>query len=150
MAFVTTQDKTEPLVIRSAAILTNAYVAGNTIGPTASMVTSGGVSPTITNFKPSDYRSLTLLVDFTIGSLTDAQIKVECQNSPDTAFYQLTSEAVAAGVSTVSPKVFKLAATGKYYITIDPIKADTIKISAIGTGTVTDSSLAINAIMSNI
>jgi hypothetical protein len=116
--------------VRAAAILTNAYVAGTVITDAQS------------------YNQLIVECDFTIGSLTDTQIKVEF-SWDSTNYFQETFSAVTAGVSTESLGVHKLAATGKYTIAV-PIVARNIKISAIGTGTVTSSSLAITAVLAKV
>jgi hypothetical protein len=116
--------------VRAAAILTNAYVAGTVITDAQS------------------YNQLIVQCDFTIGSLTDAQIKVEF-SWDGTNYFQETFKFVSAGVSTDTLGVHLFAATGEYSIAI-PIVARYIKISAIGTGTVTSSSLAINAILAKV
>lgn len=127
-------------IIRAAAVLTNGYVAGNILS------SRGDTGYLMAN--PSKYNQLVLYVDFTIGSLTDAQIKVEYSND-NSDYYQETFSAVSGGTSTESAGVHKLTATGKYTIAI-PISAQNIKISSIGTGTVTDSSLKINAVLARV
>lgn len=113
--------------VRSAAILTTSYVAGTVLDST------------------HEYNQLILLVDFTIGSLTSLEVKVEF--SPDgTAYYQETFQAVSAGTATESLGAHTMTATGKYRITI-PIMDKYIKISAKGTGTVTSSSATIDALL---
>jgi len=120
--------------VRTAAILTGSYVAGTVIGLDGALI--------------SNQNQLIVYADFTIGSLTDCQIKVEF--SPDNStYYQETFSAISGGTSTESLGVHKLAATGKYRIAI-PIKDKFVKISAIGTGTVTSSSLAINAVVGEV
>jgi len=111
--------------VRTAAILTNGYVAGTVISDV------------------QDANQLIINADFTIGSLTDLQIKVEFSED-GVNYYQESFSAIAAGVSTETLGVHKIAATGKHRIAI-PIQCDKIKISAIGTGTVDSSSLAITA-----
>jgi hypothetical protein len=118
--------------VRTAAILTNGYVAGTVIGT---------VDPKTLH----NYNQLLLYVDFTIGSLTDCQIKIEFSKD-NSDFYQETMSSQSAGVSTDTMMVHKIAATGKYRIAI-PIKDRYIKVSAIGTGTVTTSSLQIKAVI---
>lgn len=117
--------------IRAAAILTGAYVAGTVLS--------------YANANPALRNQLNILAAFTIGSLTDAQIKVEYSHD-GTTYYQETFEAVSATTSTLSLGVYKLSATGNYVISI-PIKASYIKISAIGTGVVTGSSLKLDAVI---
>jgi hypothetical protein len=113
--------------VRAAAILTDAFVAGTTLE-----ITEG-------------YDQLVMLIDFTKGSLTSVEVKVEF--SPDnTNFYQETFQAISSGTATESLGVHTFTATGKYRVMI-PILDRYIKISADGTGTLTDSSLAIDAIL---
>lgn len=116
--------------IRPAAILTTSYVAGTIID------------------NAFNYNSLQLFISFTIGSLTDAQIKVEF-SLDGTTYFQHSYDSVAAGVNTITPGVIKLAATGKPIYTL-PINTKYVKVSSIGTGTVTGSSLAITAVMGRI
>jgi len=56
---------------------------------------------------------------------------------------------VATGIVTERPKSHLLTATGKVRLNPIVIKDSYIRISAKGTGTVTSSSLAINAIIGN-
>jgi hypothetical protein len=113
--------------VRAAAILTNSYVAGTVID------------------SAHEYNQLIVLVDFTKGSLTSGEIKVEF--SPDgTTYYQETFQAVSTGTATETLGVHTIAADGKYRISI-PIMDRYIKISANGTGTVTSSSMAITALL---
>lgn len=122
--------------VRAAAILTNGYVAGTKIG----------IGET-TDLNIEGMNQLVLLCDFTIGSLTDAQIKVEFSHD-GTTYYQETFQSVSAGVATETIGVHKLAATGLYRIPIT-IMDRHIRISSIGTGTVTSSSLAIDVLLGN-
>lgn len=115
--------------VRAAAALTNAYVEGTVLSPF--------------NGSPARRSQLVILADFTIGSLTDCQIKVEFSSDGST-YYQETFSSISGGTDTLSAGVRKLTASGKYRIAI-PIKDSYIKISAIGTGTVGGSSLAIKA-----
>lgn len=121
--------RSEPIPLRRSLILTNSYVAATTILNTEGM------------------NQLILLIDFTIGSLTTAEVKVEF--SPDnTTFYQETFSSVSAGTSTESLGEHTFSGTGKYRLAI-PIKDKYIKVSAKGTGTVTSSLMAIEAITGN-
>ena len=104
--------------VRSAAILTGTYVAGTTLEGT------------------HEYNQCTLLVDFTKGSLTSLEVKVEF-SPDDSAYYQETAQAVMEHTFT---------ATGKYRIPIQ-VNDRYIKISAKGTGTVTSSSATIDVIL---
>lgn len=125
--------------VRSAAILTNAYVAGTVIG---------GTTESSNLFYNNQ---LIILADFTLGSLTNVILKVEF-SADNTNWYQETYEDVAAatGVATVRPKYHLVAATGKYQFQPITICDAYIRISASGTGTVTSSSLAIQAIVGKI
>ena len=115
--------------VRSAAILTNSYVAGTVLEET--------------HF----YNQLVVLVDFTIGSLTTAELKVEFSTDNST-FYQQVGTAYSTGTTTVAVNEYSLGATGKFEIPM-PIKARYIKISVIGTGTVTNSTVTVDAILGN-
>lgn len=113
--------------VRSSAILTGSYVAGTVIE------------------EVHNKNQMILLVDFTKGSLTDMDLKVEF--SPDgTNYYQEVSEAVSSGEATVSLKHHTFTATGKYRIPI-AIKDRYIKISVIGNGTTTSSLVTVDAII---
>lgn len=118
--------------IRSAAILTTSYVAGNVIG------TSAGEDTYLLN-------QLVLYVDFTIGSLTTAEIKIEFSKD-NTNWYQSTSTSFSSGTGATSLGLYQLSATGKYRIAL-PTMDRYIRISAKGTGTVTGSSMAILALI---
>lgn len=121
--------------VRDAAILTNGYVAG-----------------TVVELSPS-VNQIILNVAFTIGSLTDMQIKVEFSDDNST-FYREMYEASAASSGnvstiTVEPKVHKIAATCNLRLPI-PVKDRYVKVSFIGTGTVTSSSAAAFIIADNV
>lgn len=115
--------------VRAAAILTTSYVAGTVIE------------------NAQKFNKLSLAVDFTKGSLTDTQIKIET-SIDGTTYRTLTVDAFTAGVSTPVALVYKFAANAAMQTVPVDVTAKYIKISAIGTGTVTSSSLAINAILS--
>lgn len=117
--------------VRTAAILTTSYVAGTVIDST--------------NANPALRNQMNLLVDFTIGSLTSAEIKIEYSHD-GTTYFQETFENISSGTSTLTNGVYQMSATGKYIISV-PIKFSYIKVSVKGTGTVTGSSMAIKAII---
>jgi hypothetical protein len=123
-----TQDYVKKAV-RSAAILTNAYVAGTVIE------------------QAHEYNQLIVLVDFTKGSLTSLEIKVEFSHD-GTNYYQETFQAIANGTATESLGVHSMTASGLYRIPIQ-IMDRYIKISANGTGTVTSSSCTVDALLGN-
>lgn len=120
--------------IRTAAILTNSYVAGTVLN--------------YSNTNPALRNQLNILVKFTIGSLTSAQIKVEFSHD-GTNYYQDTFESISGGTSTLSNGEYSIGATGNFVISV-PIKFSYIKISAKGTGTVTSSEMTIDAIVGTV
>jgi len=127
---VSTQDFSTVNVVRASLIPTTDYVAGAIIdGPT-------GVGAHL-------YNQLVILVNFTKGSLDSAQIKVEFSNDK-TTWYQETFEAVNKSTATASLGEHSFDATGNYRLLIN-IKDKYIKISAKGTGTTTNSLIAISA-----
>lgn len=124
--------------IRAAAILTTSYVAATVIGASDSSI-SGTTSVGV-----REHNYLLLDVDFTIGSLTDLRIKVEGADTENGTYRQLTTLTTSGAVSTVNADELKYTATGNY-ATIITIAHPFIRVSAKGTGTVTSSSLTINA-----
>lgn len=109
-------------VIRSAAILTNANVASDTV-----------ICENATQ--------LMLYVDFTKGSLTNAILTFQFSYDGAT-WYQETSEKTVNGVSTAYPRTHVLTTTGTYRYAL-PASDFAVRVLAIGTGTVTSSSLAL-------
>ncbi|NTU69239.1 discoidin domain-containing protein [bacterium] len=118
-------------VVRAAAPLTTGYVAGTVLE------------------NCDKFNNLILDVAFTKGSLTDAQIKIET-SVDNTNYRQLLADSVTGGVN--SPALLYIKFTGDISGVLTPLTIATkyIKISAIGTGTVTGSSLAINAVLAKI
>jgi len=113
--------------VRAAAILTTGYVAGTVLSDCGLM------------------NQLVLLINFTIGQLTDMSIKIEFSDDNST-WYQETTNSISAGVCTESAASHKYSATGKYRLPVE-IKDRFIRVSAIGNGTVTDSTLTIDAVL---
>lgn len=122
---VQSQDYKEPVSIRAAAILTNSYVSGTVIGPV------------------EKFNQLLLFVTFTLGSLTSLELKIEFSNDNSTWFQEVT-EAVSGATITNNLAERTTTVTGNRLIPI-AVKAPYIKVSAKGTGTVTSSSLTIDA-----
>lgn len=131
-----------PYVIRTSTVLTNAYVAGTDIGPS-----SVGLNESI-----FVYDELQLLVDFTIGSLTSASIKIEFSDDGTIWFQEVVDSigtpSASAVVVTENMATRTFLATGKYRISL-AVNNKWIRVSSIGTGTVTNSLLAITAILGN-
>lgn len=121
--------------VRAAAVLTNSYVAGTVMSPTD----SDGDSPHTNN-------QLIIYVQLTIGNLTSADVKVEFSHDGGVVYpyMQECFDSVSAGVDTVSLGVHRMSSTGNYRLAI-PIKDKYIKVSAIGNGDVTGSSMKIDA-----
>lgn len=117
--------------VRNSAILTNGYVAGTVLN--------------YTNANPALRNQLNVLVNFTKGLLTTAEVKIE-YSSDGVNFFQDTFESITGGTSTLSLGEYTISSTGNYIISI-PIKAAYIRISAKGTGTVTSSLMEIDAIL---
>lgn len=124
--------------IRTSAVLTNSYVAATVLGVSSDAQTPGIPEPSLRN-------QLIVYIDFTVGSLTSASVKVEFSHD-GTTYYQETFSAISAGTDTLTNGVHTMTATGKYRVAI-PIKDRYIKISAIGTGTVTNSLMTISGIV---
>lgn len=121
--------------LRSSAVLTGSYVAGTVLGPQ-------GVG---TAADPVENNQLVLYVSFTIGSLTSAELKVEFSND-GTTYYQETESTVSSGTSTDKVLEHTLTATGNYRIAM-PLADRYVKVSVKGTGTVTSSLMAVDAII---
>ena len=115
----------QPVAIRAAAILTGSYVAGTTIQ------------------NAHNYNQLTIEVDYTQGSLTSLEIKVEFSRDGVT-FFQDINISPSSGVNTIIPSSYTYTgAAAKFSIDL-AINTNFIKVSAKGTGTATSSSLAIS------
>jgi len=121
--------------VRDSAVLTDTYVAGTVIN-----LTDGG------------FNQLVIYPSFTIGSLTSAEIKVEFSKD-GTTYHQETLEepTSASGTITAYAAEHKLGSTYNPRIPVPIHSGEThIKISAKGTGTMTNSLLAINATVANV
>lgn len=135
------------LTIRSAAILTNAYVAGTVLG-----VATNDANQVKTNDQIDQINFCALEVAFTIGSLTSVAIKVEFSED-NTNFFIPASGSVSSGLDTLTQQTFTISAAGNYYIDLNKeffsgggFKTRFIRVSANGVGTVTSSSLTITAV----
>lgn len=117
--------------IRDSAILTNSYVAADVRGLADSLILT-------------DKNQVLLLVDFTKGSLTSMELKVDFSFDGVT-YFQETSLDISSGTGTVNLFEYTFTATGKYRIAV-PIKDRYMKVSVKGTGTVTSSLCQINTI----
>lgn len=121
--------------IRAAAILTTGFVSGE------SDLTPFNVNPALRN-------QVNLLIDFTIGSLTSLNIKVQYSND-GTTWYDETFQTITAGTAAMSLGLYNFTATGKYVLSI-PVKNSYIRFQAQGVGTVTSSSLTLGAVVGTV
>lgn len=123
--------------VRAAAVLTTGYVAATVIGPD--------------NMNPALRNQITLLIDYTTGSGTSLDVKVEYAHDGSTPdYYQETFESISTGTATMSLGVYNFAATGKYTLSI-PVKAAYVKVSVKGNGVdQTGSSCKIGAIVGTV
>ena len=111
--------------LRPSAVLTNdAYVVSTN------------------NAEIRDCNQIILYIAFTIGSLTSAEVKVEF-SSDNTNWYQEASQVSAGGGTfTQNPVVHKYTASGNKRLPI-PVADRYVRVSCKGTGTVTDSLMAV-------
>ena len=121
--------------LRSSAVLTNSPVAATVLGPQ-------GIG---SNVDPVENNQLVVLVAFTKGSLTSAELKVEFSDDGST-YYQETVSSISGGTSTDSLLTHTFTASGNYRIPI-PLIDRYIKISVIGTGAVGGSAMAIDTVL---
>lgn len=115
--------------VRADAILTTGYVAGTVIDDC------------------EGHNQLMLFFKYTKGSLTSFQVKVE-YSFDGVTFYQQTFTSVSTGTSTgvLGSHTFAPAASANLELEI-PIKCHQVKVSVKGTGTVTNSSLKVDAVL---
>ena len=88
-------------VVRAAAITTNSYVAGNVVSM-------------------GNQNTLGLEVDFTLGSLTSMEIKIEVSNDAGTTYAQQVSESTTGAETTVTLHNYTFEVTGIYSLQIRP------------------------------
>lgn len=117
--------------IRSAAVLTNSYEAATDFG-----------------MDRQDY--LGVLVEITLGSLTSVEVKIETSVDGGVTFGQQSAESTSGGTITVDLAERTFDADGKYWIVVQPLLADVVRVSIKGTGTVTGSSAALTAITGTV
>lgn len=115
-------------VVRSEVILTTGHVAATVLSGCAG------------------YEQLVIDLKYTKGSLTSLEVKVEF-STDGSVYFQDTNSSITTGVTTLTANEFTYAgATGNIQIRL-PINANYCKISAKGTGTVTNSLLEITAVL---
>lgn len=116
--------------IRDAAILTNAEVDTDILVET------------------ENYRGIKLDAFFTLGSLTDVRIRMYTSDD-GTNWVAEPSLADTSGVILVNSDYYKITADKNIFLTFQNVAAKYIKFTAEGTGTVTGSSLKLNAKLFN-
>lgn len=117
--------------IRSSAVLTDTYVAGT-------VVDTGG-----------EYNQAVVYLDFTVGSLTTAEFKFEFSND-NVTYFQETNASVSAGVTTETLASHQVGnASGKFRIPV-PMIERYLKVSVKGTGTMTNSLMAVSVVLAKV
>ena len=86
---------------------------------------------------------LTLLIDFTKGSLTNVEIKIYTSNDGED-WYAVPVLGYSSGVGTANDLVLTLTTDMKFSFEV-PINTKYLRVGAKGTGTVTGSSLSLIA-----
>jgi len=104
-------NKSKPHPVFSEYTLTDVYVAGNILSS-------------------DEHNMLGILVQYTMGDEDTMAIKVESSINSGTDYGQQVAESASGGAITTTLAERYLSASGNYWIIINPIKADTIKISA--------------------
>lgn len=110
--------------IRAAAILTNAYVVATA------------------QSEIIEYNQIGININFSIGSLTDARIKVEVSHD-NVNWYQETYDSISSGTNTESLGERILTTSGKFRLNLSTTTRY-LRVSAKGTGDVTASSMTID------
>lgn len=132
--------------IRSAAVLTNSYVAADVLGAESQSVSGGGRKT-----QPHLYNQLLLYISFTKASTTSLEWKVEF--SPDnTNWYQEAAESISGGTATNRELEHTVvsanqSAASQLYRFALPVTDRYIRVSAKATGTVISSSCAVSAVL---
>lgn len=141
-----------PRAVRAAAILTTSYVPGTILGLPVNGTVPQIDGQLIADNLPEYMNHLALEVDFTIGSLTSAQIQIEVSED-NSNWFILQTGVNTTGSIAIADSFVTFTTTSKKYIDINalflnggPIQARYVRVSAKGTGTVTSSSMAITAV----
>ncbi len=121
------------IAVRASAVVTGSYVAGTVIGTNDPQVLA--------------MDQLIAYINITLGSLTSVEVKIEFSPDGGANYYQETNEVVGTTQAVATTLEHSYAATGKYRLPI-PLKDGLVKISVKGTGTVTNSLVAIDATVS--
>lgn len=111
--------------IRAAAILTGSYAPATVISDA------------------QNFNHLSVGVFFTIGNLTNLKLKLESSHD-NSVWRQETTQTISGGVITEAAADHTYTATGNVSLEID-VSAPYLRISALGTGDATNSSLSLDA-----
>jgi hypothetical protein len=138
MTSFTTSD--DPVILRASLIPTTAYVAS---------------SPQ----RIKGWNQLVVVMDLTLGSLTSAQMQVEMASPSGNAtpaagdWYAYTARAaadptVSAGLApiAVGRAAFSFSLTDRYAIPLDRVVGKWIRVQVKGTGTLTNSLIAVSMV----
>lgn len=121
--------------MRAAAVLTTGFVDSDIIlGPT--------------KYDPALRNQVNLLVAFTKGSLTSLDIKPQ-YSIDGVTWYDETFESISGAAAAMVNGLYNFTADGNYVISL-PIKTPYFKFQARGNGTVTSSSLKVDAILGTV
>lgn len=115
--------------IRASSALTSSYVAGTV------------VSLDTQNF-------IGLMISYTKGDETSMQVKIESSIDGGDTYFQQAVQSTSGSTTTVSAGVYEMTATANVTFTINPIKADLIKVSVKATGGTPTGTCAITAVTS--
>ena len=126
---------TEKKVLRASAVLTGSYVA----------VTHGPQGGSTAN-DPVENSKFVLLIGFTKGSLDSMELKVEFSDDDSTYYQETNASGPVAGESTLTQNTYTIEASGNYVLDLD-ITTRYVKVSVIGTGTVTNSLLTLDSVL---
>lgn len=117
------------VTVRAVAVPTSSYVAG-----------------TVFSMDTQNYVGISVV--YSKGDETSLQVKVEFSFDGGTTYTQTAAESTSGGTITGSLAERSYAATGNYLIVINPIKADTCKISVKATGGTPTGTVGVKAITS--
>lgn len=120
-------NKSTPHTVRETAAPTSSYVAG-------------------TVFSMDEHNYLGVLVKYTKGDETNIKIKIESSVDGGTTYGQQVTQNASGGNVDVDLAVYTFDVTGNYWITVSPMKADTVKISVLATAGTPTGTVGIDAI----
>jgi len=120
-------------VLRTSAVLTTDYVAATILGNDRDSA------------RVAEYNQLAIYFYYTKGSLTSAQVKVE-SSIDGTNYVTETNVAISGATITMNKGEYTTTEDGNFKITM-PMSAKFIKVSVKGTGTTTNSLMAVEAML---